>query len=309
MIMFLERKFKSHRLINIFISYILITFVLSVGFKLLIPAIIDTLNTLINEIPKLINMLNIFLNKHLSQSQVLESVIPHLQNNLNSILTRLLDLFSKVSSDLFIYIFSITSLLFDIIMGIILSIYMLYDKEKIGLGCKKILYACFPINKANNIIEFFKVSHNILIDYIIGKLIDSLIIGCLAFIGFQFILKINNALFLSFIIFLTNIIPYFGTIYRCSIPYCYDISLQPNKIIMDSFISTYTPTIKYGNLIGPKIMGDQVGLSPLWIISAVLIGGSLFGIIGVFLSVPIAAIIKFSIDKYVQNKIHIRIQR
>ena len=100
MIMFLERKFKSHRLINIFISYILITFVLSVGFKLLIPAIIDTLNTLINEI----NMLNIFLNKHLSQSQVLESVIPHLQNNLNSILTRLLDLFSKVSSDLFIYI-------------------------------------------------------------------------------------------------------------------------------------------------------------------------------------------------------------
>ena len=105
MIMFLERKFKSHRLINIFISYILITFVLSVGFKLLIPAIIDTLNTLINEIPNLINMLNIFLNKHLSQSQVLESVIPHLQNNLNSILTRLLDLFSKVSSDLFIYIF------------------------------------------------------------------------------------------------------------------------------------------------------------------------------------------------------------
>ena len=111
---------------------------------------------------------------------------------------------------------------------------MLYDKEKIGLGCKKILYACFPINKANNIIEFFKVSHNIFYHYIIGKLIDSLIIGCLAFIGFQFILKINNALFLSFIIFLTNIIPY-----------CYDLGLQPNKIIMGSFIFTYTPTIRW----------------------------------------------------------------
>ena len=64
-----------------------------------------------------------------------------------------------------------------------------------------------------------------------------------------------------------------------------------------------------GNLIGPKIMGDQVGLSPLWIISAVLIGGSLFGIIGVFLSVPIAAIIKYSLDKYVHKKIHIRIHK
>ncbi len=355
MIMFLERKFKSHRLINIFISYILITFVLSVGFKLLIPAIIDTLNTLINEIPNLINMLNIFLNKHLSQSQVLESVIPHLQNNLNSILTRLLDLFSKVSSDLFIYIFSITSLLFDIIMvlesviphlqnnlnsiltrlldlfskvssdlfiyifsitsllfdiimGIILSIYMLYDKEKIGLGCKKILYACFPINKANNIIEFFKVSHNIFYHYIIGKLIDSLIIGCLAFIGFQFILKINNALFLSFIIFLTNIIPYFGPFIGAVFPIVMTLVYSPIKSLWVALFLLILQQLD-GNLIGPKIMGDQVGLSPLWIISAVLIGGSLFGIIGVFLSVPIAAIIKFSIDKYVQNKIHIRIQR
>ena len=294
MIMFLEKKFKSHRLINIFISYILITFVLSVGFKLLIPAIIDTLNT--------------FLNKHLSQSQVLESVIPHLQNNLNSILTRLLDLFSKVSSDLFIYIFSITSLLFDIIMGIILSIYMLYDKEKIGLGCKKILYACFPINKANSIIEFFKVSHNIFYHYIIGKLIDSLIIGCLAFIGFQFILKINNALFLSFIIFLTNIIPYFGPFIGAVFPIVMTLVYSPIKSLWIALFLLILQQLD-GNLIGPKIMGDQVGLSPLWIISAVLIGGSLFGIIGVFLSVPIAAIIKFSIDKYVQNKIHIRIQR
>ena len=295
MIMFLERKFKSHRLINIFISYILITFVLSVGFKLLIPAIIDTLNTLINEIPNLINMLNIFLNKHLSQSQVLESVIPHLQNNLNSILTRLLDLFSKVSSDLFIYIFSITSLLFDIIMGIILSIYMLYDKEKIGLGCKKILYACFPINKANNIIEFFKVSHNIFYHYIIGKLIDSLIIGCLAFIGFQFILKINNALFLSFIIFLTNIIPYFGPFIGAVFPIVMTLVYSPIKSLWVALFLLILQQLD-GNLIGPKIMGDQVGLSPLWIISAVLIGGSLFGIIGVFLSVPI----DFLIGSYVR---------
>ena len=64
-----------------------------------------------------------------------------------------------------------------------------------------------------------------------------------------------------------------------------------------------------GNLIGPKVMGDQVGLSPLWIISSVLIGGSLFGIIGVFLSVPIAAIIKYSLDKYIQRKIHIKIPK
>ena len=64
-----------------------------------------------------------------------------------------------------------------------------------------------------------------------------------------------------------------------------------------------------GNFIGPKVMGEQVGLSSLWIISAVLIGGSLFSVIGVFLSVPIAAIIKFSLDKYIQRKTNIKIQK
>lgn len=308
MIMFLERKFKSHRLINIFFSYILISFILSIAFKLLVPAIIDTLNTLINEIPNNISMLNTFLNKYISQAQVFENVIPHLQNNLNSILTRLLDLFSKVSSDLFIYIFSITSLLFNIIMGIILSIYMLYDKEKIAISSKKLLYACFPINKANNIIDFFKVSHNIFYHYIIGKLIDSLIIGILAFIGFQFILKINNGLFLAFIIFLTNIIPYFGPFIGAVFPIVMTLVYSPIKALWVAIFLLILQQLD-GNLIGPKVMGDQVGLSPLWIISAVLIGGSLFGIVGVFLSVPIAAIIKFSLDKYVQRKIHTKISK
>lgn len=308
MIMFLERKFKSHRLINIFFSYILISFILSIAFKLLVPAIIDTLNTLINEIPSYINILNTFLNKYISQAQVFENVIPHLQNNLNSILTKLLDLFSKVSSDLFIYIFSITSLLFNIIMGIILSIYMLYDKEKIAISSKKLLYAYFPINKANNIIDFFKVSHNIFYHYIIGKLIDSLIIGILAFIGFQFILKINNGLFLAFIIFLTNIIPYFGPFIGAVFPIVMTLVYSPIKALWVAIFLLILQQLD-GNLIGPKVMGDQVGLSPLWIISAVLIGGSLFGIVGVFLSVPIAAIIKFSLDKYVQRKIHTKISK
>lgn len=307
-VMFLEKKFKTHRLINIFFSYILITFVFSVGFKILIPTIIDTLNTLINEMPHYINIINKILNKNISQSEFLETVLPHLQNNLNTILTKLLDLFSKVSSDLFIYIFSITSVLFDIIMGIILSIYMLYDKEKIIIACKKLLYASLPINKANDLIEFIKVSHNIFYHYIIGKLIDSLIIGILAFIGFKFLLKINNSLFLSFIVFLTNIIPYFGPFIGAILPIAMTLVYSPIKALWVALFILILQQLD-GNLIGPKIMGDQVGLSPLWIISAVLIGGSLFGIVGVFLSVPIAAIIKYSLDKYVHKKFHIKINK
>ena len=120
--------------------------------------------------------------------------------------------------------------------------------------------------------------------------------------------SINNTLFLSFIVFLTNIIPYFGPFIGAVFPIAMTLIYSPIKALWVALFLLILQQLD-GNLIGPKVMGDQVGLNPLWIISAVLIGGSLFGIIGVFLSVPIAAIIKFSIDKYVQNKIHIRIQR
>ena len=185
---------------------------------------------------------------------------------------------------------------------------MLYDKEKIALGCKKLLYAYFPANKACTIINFFKMSHDIFYNYIIGKLIDSLIIGFLAFIGFKFIIKINNALFLSFIIFLTNIIPYFGPFIGAIFPITMTLVYSPIKALWVALFIFILQQLD-GNFIGPKIMGEQVGLSSLWIISSVLIGGSLFGIIGVFLSVPIAAIIKFSLDKYIQRKININIQK
>lgn len=305
MMMFFEKNLKSHRLLNILISYIIVFLLVIIGFKLIIPSIVEALNTLIQEIPNYITMLNNFLNKHISEAKVLEMTIPHIQNNLNGILQKLLDMFSKISSDLIVYIFTITSVLFNIIMGIILSIYMLYDKEKIGKSLRKILYASVPKIKADETVEFFKMSNDIFYHYIIGKIIDSLIIGVLAFIGFKFLLKIDNSLFLAFIIFLTNIIPYFGPFIGAVPPVLMTLVYDPVKAFW-VFIFILVLQQLDGNLIGPKVMGDQIGLSSLWIISAVLIGGSLFGLIGVFLGVPLAAVVKISMDKYINKRINFK---
>ena len=302
LMMLFEKTIKSPRLLNILFSYMIVFILLIIGFKLIIPTIIDTLNTLISEMPRYVNMLDNYLNSHISSSVLLEAILPHIQNNLNSILKRLLDMFSKVSLDFVVYIFTITSVLFNIIMGIILSIYMLYDKENIGIYLKNILYAIISKSKADKILDFFKMSSKIFYHYIIGKIIDSLIISILAFIGFKFILKIDNVLFLSFIIFLTNIIPYFGPLIGAIPPIIMTLAYSPIKALW-VFIFIFILQQLDGNLIGPKIMGNQIGLGPLWIISSVLIGGALFGFIGLFLSVPLAAVIKISIDKFIDNKI------
>ena len=303
-VMFLEEKFNLNRLLNIFISYIFIFILLSLGFRLLIPSVVDTLNAIIKEIPIYVDIVNDFLGKYITNSELFIYIIPYIQDNLNNILINLVNILSDYSSNLLIHISSITSFIFDTLMGLILSVYMIFDKEKIGLGCKKILYATVSNKSAHNTILFFKICHDIFYNYIIGKIIDSLIIGSIAFVTFQFVIKINNALFLSFIIFITNIIPYFGPFIGAIPPVVMTLVYSPIKAFWVAVFILILQQLD-GNFIGPKVMGDQVGLSPLWIISSVLIGSSLFGVIGVFLSVPIAAIIKITINKYVEKRLYI----
>lgn len=304
LVMLFEKRFNLNRLLNILISYIIVFIVIFLGFKLLIPSIVDTLNSLIQEIPTYINTLNELLSEYVTKAEFFNTIVPHVQENLNSILTNVVNILTAFSSNLIVHISGITSVLFDIIMGLILSIYMIFDKEKIGLGCKKILYATVPKNKADETVEFFKMSHDIFYNYMIGKIIDSLIIGVIAFIGFQFIIKIDNVLFLSFIVFVTNIIPYFGPFIGAVPPILMTLVYSPIKALWVAIFILILQQVD-GNFIGPKVMGDQVGLSPLWIISAVLIGSNLFGLVGVFLSVPVAAIIKSSIDKYIEKRLYI----
>lgn len=305
LVKFFEKRFSLHRLLSILLSYILVFLILTLGLKLLLPSIVSTLNRLIQEVPNYLTMMNDFLSKHMSQTELLESIVPNIQSNLNSILQKLVDILTRFSTNLVVYIFTITSVLFNLVMAIILSIYMLFDKEKIALGCKKLLYSILPKSKADSTVEFFKMSHDIFYNYMTGKVIDSLIIGVLAFIGFKFILKIDNVLFLSFIVFLTNIIPYFGPFIGAVPPIIMTLMESPIKSLWVAVFILILQQLD-GNFIGPKVMGDQVGLSPLWIISAVLIGGKLFSVVGVFLSVPIAAVIKISLDKYIEKKIYIK---
>ncbi len=301
LMMYFEKNFKLHRLASIFISFILISFALSVAFKIILPIMVTTLNSLILEIPNYVSTLNSFSSKYLPQNKTFELLTPHIQYNINIILKKLLSIFSQVSSDIFIYIFSLTSLLFDIIIGIILSIYILFEKEIIANSCKTILYTFTSEKRSAEIIEFFKISHSIFYNFLVGQLLDSFIVSIIAFLVFEFIIKIDNTLFLTLIIFITNMIPYFGPIIGATFPIFMTLIYNPMKSFWVLIFLLILQQID-ANLIGPHIMGEKVGLDPLWIISSILIGGSLFGFVGVFLSVPFAAILKYLLDKYIGNK-------
>ena len=290
-VIFFEKKLKFKKIISILLSVFIIFFMICLVIKLIFPAFSKTLNALYIEIPNFINLLSLNFDKYIN-------FLPIVEENIKEIIYKYINIVSNLSSNnLITYFLNFTSTLFNLFMGVILCIYMLYEKDNIKINLKKLLLSLFEKETVDNIIEFFNVCHDIFYHYIIGKFIDSIIIGILAFLGFKFLIRIDNSLFLSFIIFITNIIPYFGPFVGAILPILMTFIYSPIKALWVLIFIILLQQLD-GNLIGPKILGEQVGLSPLSIISSVLIGGSLFGVIGIFLSIPFAGVLKYLIKKY-----------
>ena len=184
----------------------------------------------------------------------------------------------------------------DLLVGIIVSIYLLATKEGFAATGRKLCYAFFTEERARLIIRGTKETDRIFSGFVRGKLLDSLIIGILCFI-FSTIFRFPYAPMVSLIVGVTNVIPYFGP-FLGAIPSAF-------LILLDSPIKCFYFCIFIlalqqfdGNILGPKILGESIGLSSFWVIVAILVGGGLFGVMGMFLGVPLFACIYTAIRSY-----------
>lgn len=179
---------------------------------------------------------------------------------------------------------------FNLVMAVFIAFYMLYDKENFSRQLRKIVYALNSRKNAVRILHTASRIHHIFQNFIVGKAVDSLIIGVLAFIGFS-VLQAPFPLVLSLIIGVTNMIPYFG-------PFIGAIPAALITLLADPILAVWVILFILilqqfdGNYLGPKILGNSLDLSPLWIILAVIVGGAVLGPIGMFIGVPIFATIK-----------------
>lgn len=188
--------------------------------------------------------------------------------------------------------------LFNMLIGIIVSIYVLMSREKfVGEG-KKTLYALFKPDIANNILMVLRQSNRIFGGFISGKLIDSLIIGIICFVGL-YIMRTPYTVLVSVIVGVTNIIPFFGP-YIGAIPSAFLILLTDwRQCIYFVFFILILQQID-GNIIGPKILGNSTGLSAFWVVFSILLGGGLFGFAGMLLGVPVFGVIYFMIKTFIE---------
>ena len=187
--------------------------------------------------------------------------------------------------------------LLNLVVGIIVSIYVLASQETFAGQAKKIIYAMFKPVRANVIVETVRKSNEIFGGFISGKLLDSAIIGILAYVVLT-IMRMPDTILLAVIIGVTNIIPFFGP-FIGAIPSFLIVVLQNPLQGVYFLIFIFILQQIDGNIIGPKILGDSTGLSSFWVVFAILVFGGLWGFPGMLLGVPLMAVIYYVAQKLV----------
>ena len=212
---------------------------------------------------------------------------------------------SGITNYLFPHIFDFTknlyNVLYNVLLSLVVSIYYLANKEMLMNQVKKITYTVVPQKYLGRVMRTVDLCNNKVGKFLYGKIIDSIIIGLLCFIVLK-IVGIDYALLLSVFVGVTNIIPFFGPIIGAVPGVVLLLMINPLQALAFIVIVIIIQQLD-GNVIGPKILGDQLGISGFWIMFSVLVGGGLFGFMGLLLSVPIFAVIYLIVGEKVNNRL------
>ncbi|WZL72597.1 AI-2E family transporter [Clostridiaceae bacterium 35-E11] len=224
-----------------------------------------------------------------------------IEENINQIFYRMSQIFQRSLNNLLTGLIAATSSIFNIILAVIVSFYILIDKDALIKESERLLRALLPDKYVNHLKQFCKEADTIFVKFVIGKSIDSFIIGVMCFIGLS-LMKSPYILLISLIVGITNMIPYFGPLIGEVIGFIFVSFYSPVKalwvllflFILQQFDSFY---------LTPKILGDKMGLNPLWIIFSIVLGGSLFGVIGMFLGVPAISVMVVAVRRFVDKRL------
>lgn len=203
------------------------------------------------------------------------------------------------------YVFDITknfaTTIINIVIGIIVSVYVLTSKKRIISKSKKFIYAFFPKASSDRFLEITRKSNATFSGFITGKIIDSAIIGLLCFVC-MLIFRFPYPVMISVIVGVTNVIPYFGPLIGAIPCVLIILLIDPLKGVGFGIFILVLQQID-GNIIGPKILGQSTGLSPMWVMFAVIVGGGLFGFMGMFVGVPVFAVVYSLVNELINNRL------
>lgn len=295
---------KRARGISVFIIYVLAIALIILLVNVILPVVIDSVIELVSNFQNYWNVamekLGTLPNDSILKSKQAEEIVKSVGDSIQNI-----DFSQYISTDKITgYIKSVIGVasgIFDVFVSFAVSVYILLQRGQIMNFLRKLTMAIFDEKTCDKIGKYVDSTNRIFFKFISGQIIDGIIVGILVTIGMS-IIGVKYAILLGFMIGLFNIIPYFGAIVAVAISVL--ITLITGGISQTLIMAIVVIILQQidSNIINPKIIGNSLEISPLLVIFAVTVGGAYWGVLGMFLAVPVAAVLKIIIDDWVEFK-------
>jgi len=297
---------RLKRYISIGFSVILTISFISLFISIMIPQLVSSVASIVKQLPQYAKNVNEYLIKLFDDN-------PRVIEFINQYYEKIQDITNDVMSEAPVYINRVwttisqgvmmsLSFIWNLLLGFILSVYLLSLKEKFLAQFRKIIIAIFERQKANSILDEIRLIDGIFKDYIVSSIVDSLIIGFLCFI-LCMIIGIPYAILISFIVGITNIIPFFGPFIGAVPSAIIIFMMDPMKALYFAVMILFLQQFD-GNVLKPKLFGDSTGLPAFWVVVSIIVGGGFFGVMGMYLGTPVFAVIYNSLKRLIAKKLN-----
>lgn len=300
-------KQKRQRALSLLLTYVLSVAALVIFVLIVLPLVASNVTAMYGQLQNYVGAAERFVNDLLERippDLIAQEYIDQLTQMAGSSIQAFINWMANSAPRVIGLIWQISSGLIATFLALVVSMYLLFAKERFIAQVRKILCAFLPQKSVRRIVMVTRTTHMMFGQFIIGKIVDSIIIGILCFVGLS-IMQMPNTVLVSFIVGITNVLPYFGPFIGAVPGFILIAVISPVQGLIFLIFILVLQQID-GNIIGPMILGDSTGLSAFWVVFAILFFGGLFGVVGMFIGVPafgvIYALIKSSITERLNAK-------
>lgn len=294
---------KIVRYLSIFLAYVFVIGCIILVINVIIPQLTHSITELTASIPAIYDRLANYLMGLQDHYPDLDMTI--LVERLQSIVPDLVNFGTNIVGNGLVMIYSLSisvaRLLINVLLAIMISIYMIASTDFFREQAKRLIYAIFSENNGNAICKTCKECNSIFSAFLLSKALDSLIIGCLCCLIMS-IIGLPYAVLLSVIVGITNMIPYFGPFIGAVPGVLIYLCLKPMDAIIFAIMILVLQQFD-GLVLGPRLLGQSTGLNPIWVIFAITVGGAYFGLIGMFIGVPVVAVFAYLLNKLIKYRL------
>lgn len=301
-----EKAHKWSRTLSLLFALAVFLILIYEFCALLLPQLYESIKGIVDNFSNYYANAETWVVNFLADNPTIQDYAVDIMNSLYSFLmnwfsTAVLPNIESILSSLTSSVVSVVSALLDLLIGLCAAVYMLGSRDLFLAQSKKIVIALCREKTADHLLDLGRRVHKVFSGFIIGKIVDSLIIGVLCYIG-MVILKLPHQALIATVVGVTNVIPFFGP-FIGAIPSAFLILLvNPMQAVYFGIFILALQQLD-GNVIGPHILGDTIGISGFWVLVSITVAGGLFGFAGMLLGVPVFAVLYMLVTDFINSRL------